>query len=298
MQKCIICENKNFRPIFNNTLKKCQECGFVTANLEISKQELERYYSSNYFNGEEYLDYLNDKNVIQYNFNKRLKKIEKIISGVPLDDVLEIGCAYGFFGELILRKYPNCKYKGFDVSKEAIEYGKNNFNLDLSNIDYLEKTNEPNKYSHIFMWDVVEHLKEPHHFLEKISYECKDDAYIYITTGDIGRILPKIQGKKWRLIHPPTHLHYFTKNTLSLLLEKYGFEKVHSSYPAVYRSLNQIFYSLFILQKGNNKFKQYIFNKLPQNRFLGINTQDIIFMVAKKAPAKAEAQSTQLIKGG
>ena len=48
----------------------------------------------------------------------------------------------------------------------------------------------------------------------------------YITTGDISAALPRFQKEKWRMIHPPSHLHYFSKKTLTLLLERYDLKVV------------------------------------------------------------------------
>ncbi len=47
------------------------------------------------------------------------KKIDKS----TITDVIEIGCAYGFFAEVITSEIKNIKYVGYDVVPEAIDYG-------------------------------------------------------------------------------------------------------------------------------------------------------------------------------
>ena len=105
-------------------------------------------------------------------------------------------------------------------------------------------------------------------------------ARIHITTGDIGCLLPKLQGRRWRMIHPPTHLHYFTQKSLTKLLETQGLRVIQATYPAVYRSLRQIWYSLFSLNKKNKA--TFTESKKKNGRFIGLNTFDILFIVAEK----------------
>ena len=132
------------------------------------------------------------------------------------------------------------------------------------------------------MWDVIEHLITPNKVREKISEEIDSGGRLYITTGDIDAVIPKIRKASWRMIHPPTHLHYFSKKTLSILLEKYGFKVTHIKYPSVSRSIKLIFYSLFILNKSPNKLLFKIYNIIPNHWYFPFNSFDIMFVIAEK----------------
>ena len=133
------------------------------------------------------------------------------------------------------------------------------------------------------MWDVIEHLVNPMTVLEKISKNISPKGFIVITTGDIGALLPKLQGRKWRMISPPHHLHYFNRKSITKLLEKNGFQLIDISYPAVSRSLKQIFYSLFILnRKKYSVIIKKIFENIPKTMHISLNTFDIMVVVAQK----------------
>lgn len=279
---CIVCGKNDFILLYKNTLKKCQGCGFVTANIEIGSEELKRIYTEDYFKGEEYLDYLKDKKALQFNFQKRLQQIRKSIESISFKNVLEIGCAYGFFAQTLKDKYPNSKYIGLDVVREPILYGKDVLGQNLAEIDYLIYPLQ-DKYTDVFMWDVVEHLPRPDLFFRKIYSEIEEEGFIYITTGDVSALLPRIQKHKWRMIHPPSHLHYFSKDTLSMMLKKEGFVVRFIKYPFVYRSIKQIFYSLFILKKENNSLLNKTFDLIPEGWLLPLNTFDIMFVCAQKS---------------
>jgi 2-polyprenyl-3-methyl-5-hydroxy-6-metoxy-1,4-benzoquinol methylase len=281
MKVCIVCGSTDFVPLFSGTLKKCIHCGFATANMEFSHEILEKTYSVNYFLGEEYLDYLHDKKTIQLNFHKRVQNIKKEISfRLPIASCLEIGCAYGFFGEIVKQTW-DTEYLGIDVVTEAVEYGRNQLKLNLKAGDYLEEKGPLKPYTDVFMWDVIEHLQYPEKFLHKASLEMAPGGRIYLTTGDFSAFLPRVQGKNWRMIHPPSHLHYFTKRSLIRLLEANGFSILKVKYLPVYRSVRQILYSLFLLNKPGGILNRLI-EKIPAGLNVSMNTFDIVLIMAQK----------------
>ena len=279
---CPICHFSDTQPIFDNTLLKCQNCGHGWANLQLDHAYLQQLYAENYFKGEEYADYLADKEILQMNFSKRAKQIAQ--SAPAPKYLLEIGCAYGFFYETIQQQFKDSHYQGYDISSDAIQYAKQHYGPYFSAENYLDVANAQN-YDAVFMWDVIEHLADPGAFLAKAQKECKPGAMLYLTTGDFGALLPRLQGKKWRMIHPPTHLHYFTKKSMTALLKKHGFEPVFFQYPPVFRSLGLIYFALFILNKKQRRFHQWLYRKIPKAAAIPINTRDIFFVGAKKISA-------------
>ena len=282
MFACCVCGSDQFLALYDNTLRRCWSCGHVTANMCVNKELLRSVYSEKYFAGEEYVNYLEDKWVLQSNFSRRLQRLSGITRFTPGETVIEIGCAYGFFGELLLRRYPFVSYVGFEVVPEACQYGRQHFSLDIRCGDFLTLPDVP-RCSHAFMWDVIEHLNAPQLYIEKISSLLQNNGKVYITTGDIDAFLPRWQGKKWRMIHPPSHLQYFSRKTLSLLLERYGLKTIHVSYPSTARSMRQIFFSLFLLKRRRKRWLQQIYRLIPRTAGVSVNTFDIMLVVAEKA---------------
>lgn len=194
MNKCIVCEESEWISIYNNILLRCKNCAFITANLDCNKYYSENIYSEKYFKGEEYIDYIQDKIGLQKNFSKRIDFILNKIEQGFVKNVLEIGAAYGFFGELFVKAFPEAKYLGIDVVQEAVAYGRQNFNIDILCKNYLEVPFKE-KFTDVFMWDVIEHLPYPDLFIDKIASEQNSGGRIYITTGDISAMIPKIKKK-------------------------------------------------------------------------------------------------------
>lgn len=248
--------------------------------MEVDQSILDAVYTENYFKGEEYLDYLEDQEVQRINFADRIKTFNKTVGRDP-ERILEIGCAYGLFGDVARKLWPKSKYLGYDVVEEAIDHASQVLKLDARKEDYLAAS-VSDKSDAVFMWDVIEHLQYPEKFIEKIAQETLAGSHLCITTGDIEAALPRFQGQKWRMIHPPSHLHYFSKNTLTQLLEKNGFEVVGYSYPSIKRSVRLISFGLFALNKPKTHFFNLLHNKIPSRWAMRINTFDIMFVIARK----------------
>lgn len=281
MKNCLVCGATDFSLVYDNKLLRCVSCGFVIANLEITPEILKQTYTENYFKGEEYADYIRDKEALQTNFKKRLQHIYKLVDKKSIINVVEIGCAYGFFAEVLNNDLKNSNYVGYDVVPEVIEYGSKQLKQNIICADYLEAQTEE-KVSDVFMWDVIEHLSDPGKFIEKAAKDLKTGGRIYVTTADIERFVPRVKKAKWRMIHPPSHLHYFSKRTLSQLLEHKGFKIVDASYPAIYRSVRSIFYSLFMLRKKYPRIVEKIYAIIPEKMNIAVNTYDILFLIAEK----------------
>ena len=119
--------------------------------------------------------------------------------------------------------------------------------------DFQNAIVEPESVDVVTMWDTIEHLPRPDLYIDKSRSGIKTGGFFFLTTGDIGSRIAQVRQEKWRLIHPPTHLHYFNRQTIARLLASKGLQVVHMKYVGVRRSLRQIAYSLLILGKRNSR---------------------------------------------
>ena len=121
--------------------------------------------------------------------------------------------------------------------------------------------------------------------MKSMSFEPwipKKDGIFAFTTGDIGSLNAKFRKHKWRMIHPPTHLHYFSKTSIEKILTSQGFKILDIKYPAVYRTFDNIIYNLFVLRNNSpwvyKICKSFGITKLS----FKINLFDIMLVVAQK----------------
>lgn len=278
MMECIICKHKETRPLYQGILK-CQNCGHVFADLGLSDEELFELYRKNYFFGEEYSDYVADKKIIQKNFELRFKVLQKFLKASHRS-LFEIGSAYGFFLDLVRNRF--AKVQGIDITEDGVRYAREELKLDVIKADLLKHELDGQKFDVVCMWDTVEHLRDPHLYIEKISQQMEPGSLLTITTGDIESLNARFKKAKWRLIHPPTHIHYFSKKSLNRMLENYGFEVIYNRYCGFSRSVDNVAYNVLVLRHKSPK----LYNLLKKMRLTGfdfyLNMYDIMYVVARK----------------
>jgi 2-polyprenyl-3-methyl-5-hydroxy-6-metoxy-1,4-benzoquinol methylase len=66
-----------------------------------------------------------------------------------------------------------------------------------------------NYYAVVTLWDVIEHVKNPQRVLIETNRKLKEGGFVFISTGDVSRAIPKISLKYWYLMTPPMHLFFF-----------------------------------------------------------------------------------------
>jgi 2-polyprenyl-3-methyl-5-hydroxy-6-metoxy-1,4-benzoquinol methylase len=260
-------------------LLACGSCNFITADVSLSNHDLEALYSANYFAGEEYKDYVAERRLIEKHFRIRLETILRYISDPAGKHLFEIGAAYGFFLSVARDRFASVE--GIDISRDAVGYATKTLHLPVHAGDFL---NHPvqTKIDVACLWDTIEHLQSPHLYLEKLAASMNRGGVVAVTTGDIGSVVARFRGGKWRQIHPPTHLHYFSKDTLTRLLQRYGFAVRCCRYEGMYRSLDTIAYIILNIKHQQPALYRALKNSGLLNWDLYLNLYDIVFVVAEK----------------
>jgi hypothetical protein len=88
------------------------------------------------------------------------------------------------------------------------------------------------------------------------------------------------------MIHPPTHLHYFSVSTLTRLLERNGFEVVHASHPGNARNLRSVLHFVLELRLGWKRLYRLISGWRILDLSITMNLFDIMFVVARRKPSR------------
>jgi SAM-dependent methyltransferase len=129
VSRCLVCDGPT-QPSRLPGLVECTRCGFVSANLDLTDDEIAKLYERSYFHGDEYLDYAAEEESLRLNFRARLRTLRRIVTDLPKRDIFEIGCAYGFYLD---EAQPFARsVAGIDISHDAIAYGRGKFGLDIA----------------------------------------------------------------------------------------------------------------------------------------------------------------------
>jgi SAM-dependent methyltransferase len=276
--RCIVCGGELGASRIAGLLE-CGECKFTTADLSIADEDLRQLYTTCYFAGEEYRDYVADRPVIEKQFRLRLRKLLKFVEDPGEKKMFEIGCAYGFF--LSVAKGAFRSVEGIDLSTEATQYASKVLGVNAGSREFLgyQFGAAPDV---VCMWDTIEHLSRPDLYIQKTAEALPRGGLLALTTSDLDSVVARIRGSKWRQIHPPTHLHYFSRDTLRRLLCRYGFVIREIGTEGVYRSVDTMAYIVLCLKSKQPGLYARLKKVGLLNWDLYLDLRDIVFVVAEK----------------
>ncbi len=134
--------------------------------------------------------------------------------------LLEIGCACGFL--LLAARARGFAVKGVEMSHWASEHARREYGLDVETGD-LEHLHLPEAtYDVVVLADVIEHLTDPRRSVREIHRLLRPGGRLLLLTPDAGSLLARVAGTRWWGLLDD-HYFYFSRHTLSRLLEEEGF---------------------------------------------------------------------------
>ncbi len=217
-QCCLNADKSKFEEKFKKgdlIILECKNCSFVF---------IPWYYRKNIT----YHDYKNEEVLNQIrkgnNWLKiqrhllRFKLIQKYIKSGKLFD---LGVGWGHF--LLTGQQLGYEVSGIEISKYPYLYSKNDLNLPVEHIDFFDM--ERKMFDIITMWDVLEHIDDADRVIEKCSAMINPNGLIVIQVPQIDSFIAQRKKENWNMMGLD-HVNYFSKSTITLLLNRHGFEVV------------------------------------------------------------------------
>ncbi len=224
---CTLCDSTTSLEIMKKdgfSIVECSNCQLVYVNPRLKKElYLESYMSHNYGH------VINELALSSHEYRKKRfgqERVEFIECYLDLNlkkELLDIGSASGFFMEAAAERGWSCT--GIELSQVALDFsrkrGNNVLSQPLENLDF-----QRNAFSVVTMFDVLEHLHNPDQTLQIIGKILQPGGLLYIYVPNWNSASRLLIGQDSHFIWPTHHLTYFTPKTISLFLQKYGFEIV------------------------------------------------------------------------
>ncbi len=148
--------------------------------------------------------------------------------------VLDVGAAAGFF----LQSFIDDRWHGVGIEANAMmaAHGRNKLGLDIRHTT-IEQFETSERFDAATVVQVLPHLIDPVASLQKIHRHLNRDGLLLVETWNCKSWTARCFGKWWHEYNPPSVLHWFTKSSLSKLLEENGFQIIEIGRPTKWISL-------------------------------------------------------------
>ena len=196
---------------------RCTACGHMQLDVFPTDEELADAYASAASE-----DYVVEEAGQRETARRLLAKLER--HAVP-GRLLDLGPWVGFYMDEAVRR--GWTATGVEPSAFASAYARD-LGLDVRTEDIYEADFPESSFDAVFMGDVLEHLTRTDEALERIAGWLEPGGLLVVAVPNAGSRLARLLGRRWWSVIP-THVHYFTPNSISRMLERNGFEVVHRS---------------------------------------------------------------------
>ena len=172
---------------------------------------LDKYYPSYYRGYGKLTAYL-----LSFFYRKQVQKWLKLSSKTH-GKALEIGCGSGFMLKAIsdlgwsasgIERTPEMATQAQENCKGSIIY------------ETLDAVPYEDYYDLIILFNVLEHLDNPNHYIKKCNALLNISGRLIIVVPNFSSYQRLIFNKNWFHLDPPRHLFHFTNESLAMILEK------------------------------------------------------------------------------
>jgi len=180
-----------------------------------------------------------------------IRRLDRLLPKNIQLNLLEIGFGSGKILTKFLKK--GYKVSGVDADNLRVHIDES---LEKSATLYWEKIENSqlptNEFDSIYGIHVIEHLENPVEVFKKCHDALKKEGFLYfLTPNSLSKGLTVFKDKWWNL-EDPTHIRFFSPQSISIMLKTAGFRKIKTRIP-VWDSLTLEINSLLRFLESNSK---------------------------------------------
>lgn len=154
----------------------------------------------------------------EWKFNKMKPMLNSYLSAKKGLNICEVGCGGGKLLSLIAKEFPQHNFTGWDLAPDAAKF----WNYNSANLNFhagdIFKQSQKDQYDLVLLIDVVEHVENPHQFLENVKTITKN--CLFHMPLDLSAISVIFDYKLIYVRKKVGHIHYFTKSIFLELLRE------------------------------------------------------------------------------
>ncbi|MBK7314427.1 methyltransferase domain-containing protein [Candidatus Aalborgicola defluviihabitans] len=137
---------------------------------------------------------------------------------------LDVGCGYGFFSKA-------AQSRGYQVTSIELAKTERAIATQMLGVQPIASSfeafsGESGKFSVVLMSQILEHALDFNDWIVKAKGLLKENGHLVIALPNFGSIFRYLMQEREPYICPPAHINFFNTRSLSVLLQKHGFQVV------------------------------------------------------------------------
>lgn len=196
---------------------ECGSCGFTF---------IPPYYRS----GIDYADYKDERVLEQVRrgdnwlkIQRHLLRFRQMRRFAPSGRLFDLGAGWGHF--MLAGRQLGYDVHGVELSLMPWCYASEDLGLPVERQDFLTMPLEAGSYDIVTMWDVLEHIDAADQVIDRCATMLRPGGWMFIQVPAIDSFFARRQGARWNMMGLD-HVNYFSRRTITRLLNDKGFEVV------------------------------------------------------------------------
>lgn len=152
------------------------------------------------------------------------KDVNDMLIGLPIKQLLDVGCGEGFITAKIKETFPFLNITGIDIEKEYIKYASEHFkNIKFIKDDIFKSNISDESFDIVICNQVLEHLNNYEEALDVIIKKSKKYILISVPNEPFFRIANICRLKYlFRLGNTPGHINNWSIKQFKLIMKEKG----------------------------------------------------------------------------
>lgn len=227
MNGCPVCESNKTKFIFrkdDSNFFRCLNCELLFIWPQPVLEEINQMYQE--WGKVCYLDEERIKFDFDTSFEERLDLLGPYRKNNRL---LDVGCSTGAFLQAARRR--SWDTYGVELSRAAAHYAKDIKELNVFNGVLHDARYQDDYFDVVNVWAVLEHVPNPLEIIVECKRVLRKGGVLVFAIPNCKSLPARVFGKRFRYINKG-HLFYFSRNTITVLLDRVGLKivSISSSY--------------------------------------------------------------------
>jgi 2-polyprenyl-3-methyl-5-hydroxy-6-metoxy-1,4-benzoquinol methylase len=219
---CNFCGSDRYTELYPKVVR-CDQCGYVYTNPQLSAEALKEYYSQSYIQASVSTPpRAADIHVPPHDASlNRTRELGFVKQKKRSGRLLDVGCAWG--GLLYLAREQGFEPYGVEIARPNAQFATEQLQLNVYCGQLADARFPTAHFDAVIAVHMLEHAPNPKDVIREIHRILKQDGVFVVIVPNFASYLREKLGEQWLWLTPDDHYSHFTPEVLQREMARIGF---------------------------------------------------------------------------